>query len=129
MSNYVKLAAETGDRYLAALEAGQNSFLQFVTAYSKLAPPPVAMTGGISALRECSAASFALTEQFLEQQQAMCEKYFKAAPGAAAKKPVNSRETDSANKSASKVASTPVAVKSSKRKRPAKPRAVRSGSS
>ena len=136
MSNYVKIAAETGDRYLAALEAGQENFLKFVTAFSQITPPPPAIVGDYSALRAYSEAGFALTQQFLEQQQAICEKYFadrasaaaSRPAGKAAGKPVSKPRRKPARKPAIRAASTtpskPVAVQSSKNKVSAKPSAA-----
>ena len=76
MSNYVKIAEENGDRYLNALEKGQESFLKYVAAINQWAPRPAGAYAGMSALRAFSSASFAYSERLLEQQKAFAEQFF-----------------------------------------------------
>ena len=76
MSNYLKIAEENGDRYLSALEKGQENFLQYVTALNQWTPQPTAAMPGIVALRAFSNFGFEFSEKLLEQQKAFTQSYF-----------------------------------------------------
>ncbi len=76
MSKYVKLAEETGDRYLAALEQGQKNFLKYVAAMNQWTPRPAGAMAGMSAMRAFASASFEFSERCLQQQKALSEKFF-----------------------------------------------------
>ena len=76
MSKYVKLAEETGDRYLAALEKGQENFLKYVAAMNQWAPRPVGPMPDLAALRAFTNASFDFSERYLQQQKAFSNQFF-----------------------------------------------------
>ena len=103
MSNYVKIAEENGDRYLNALEKGQEGFLKYLATINQWAPRPPGAYAGMSALRAFSSASFAYSERLLEQQKAFAEQFF-----AQAGKPV------AVAPKAPKASSAPVAKKAQK---------------
>jgi hypothetical protein len=81
MSNYVKLAAEAGDQYLASLAGMQENFLKTTTAFAARFPPatPVTMPAGFAApelpsAQEMTEASFAFAQKLLKQQKGFAEK-------------------------------------------------------
>lgn len=100
MSNYVRIAEENGDRYLNALDKGQESFLKYVAAISQWAPRPAGAYAGMSALRALSSASFDYSERLLEQQKAFAGKLFAqpAVPATAAPKAAKTSGTSAAKK-------------------------------
>jgi hypothetical protein len=81
MSNFVKLAAEAGDQYLATLAEGQEQFLKFTKTFAAWAPSTAAATPADDFLptpREIVEANFAFTTKLLKQQKAFSEKLFAA---------------------------------------------------
>ena len=81
MSNYVKLATDAGDQYLASLAEIQENFLKASAAFaSKFTPViPVAMPPGFAApdaptAQEVTEASFAFAQKLLKQQKSFAEK-------------------------------------------------------
>jgi hypothetical protein len=82
MSNFVKLATEAGDQYLAALAESQEQFLKYVKAFGAWAPtstPPAAAGSPADLLptqREIFEANIAFTTKLLKQQKAFSEKLF-----------------------------------------------------
>jgi hypothetical protein len=85
MSNYVKLATDAGDQYLASLAEMQENFLKATTAMAaRFTPPtPVMMPPAFSAPdmptpAEVSEASFAFAQKLLKQQKSFAEKMLAA---------------------------------------------------
>jgi hypothetical protein len=79
MSNYVKLATDAGDQYLASLAEVQENFLKATTAFAaRFAPAaPVELPPAFAALptaQEVTEASFAFTQKLLKQQKSFAEK-------------------------------------------------------
>ena len=86
MSNYVKLATDAGDQYLAALAEMQENFLKATTAMAaRFTPPtPVAVPPAFAAASdlptpaEITEASFAFAQKLLKQQKSFAEKMLAA---------------------------------------------------
>ena len=89
MSNYVKLATDAGDQYLASLAEMQENFLKATTAFaSRLMPvTPVAVPPALAAAaaaadvpsaQEVTEASFAFAQKLLKQQKSFAEKILAA---------------------------------------------------
>jgi hypothetical protein len=81
MSNYVKLAADAGDKYLASLAEMQENFLKATTAIAArfTLATPVTMPPGFAApelpsAQEITEASFAFAQKLLKQQKSFAEK-------------------------------------------------------
>jgi hypothetical protein len=135
MSNYVRIAEENGDRYLNALEKGQESYLKYVAAINQWAPRAAGAYAGMSAMRAFSSASFEYSERLLEQQKAFAEKLFaraampvtaapeaaKASSASTAKKASKARSSRSARSTAKPVK---VAAARSSKKKAGKPAQV-----
>ncbi len=82
MSNYVKLATEAGDQYLASLAEMQENFLKASAAFAArvaatmpAVEPPAALAGFPTA-QEMADASFAFAQKLLKQQKSFTEKLF-----------------------------------------------------
>jgi hypothetical protein len=82
MSNYVKLATEAGDQYLASLAEIQENFLKATTAFAtRFAPAtPVTMPPAFAApefptAQEVTDATFAFAQKLLKQQKTFAEKW------------------------------------------------------
>ena len=81
MSNFVKLAAEAGDQYLATLAESQEQLLKFTKTFAAWTPSTAAATPADDFLptpREIVEANFAFTTKLLKQQKAFSEKLFAA---------------------------------------------------
>jgi len=104
MSNYVKMAAEAGDRYLAAMDKGQERFLSYVSATSALTPKPVpGLTVSYSAVREIVDAGFSFSEKLLDQQKTFSTRVFAAmTPKKAVAKTASKAVTQPAKRSPSR---------------------------
>ena len=82
MSNFVKLATEAGDQYLAALAESQEQFLKYAKAFAAWAPTvtPSAATPSagdfLPTPREVVEANLAFTAKLLKQQKAFSDKLF-----------------------------------------------------
>ena len=82
MSNYVKLATEAGDQYLAALADSQEQFLKYAKTFAAWAPtvtPSAATTSTEDFLptpREMFEANMAFTTKLLKQQKTFVDKLF-----------------------------------------------------
>jgi hypothetical protein len=81
MSNYVKLATDLGDQYLASLSEMQENFLKASATFaSKFTPPapavelPAAFTAAVPTPAEVTEASFAFAQKLLKQQKSFAEK-------------------------------------------------------
>ena len=80
MSNYVKLATDAGDQYLASLAELQESFLKNTTALAAKFTPatpietPPAFAAAIPTVQEVTEASFAFAQKLLKQQKTFAEK-------------------------------------------------------
>ena len=89
MSNYVKLATDAGDQYLASLAEIQENFLKATTAFAaRFAPAtPVAIPAFVSpelpTAQEVTEATFAFAQKLLKQQKSFAEKLFAAGTTAA----------------------------------------------
>jgi hypothetical protein len=79
MSDYPKLAAEAGDRYLAVLAARQESFLNYVAAARTLAGPRPVLPIAASALattQQLNEAQFEFAARLLAQQKRFFDALF-----------------------------------------------------
>ena len=79
MSNFVKLATEAGDQYLAALADNQEQFLKYAKAFSAWAPTATPATPAEDFLptpREIVEANLAFATKLLKQQKAFSDKLF-----------------------------------------------------
>jgi hypothetical protein len=80
MSNYVKLATDAGDQYLASLAEMQENFLKATTAFAARLTPtmPVAMPAfeapELPTAQEVTEAGFAFAQKLLKQQKSFAEK-------------------------------------------------------
>jgi len=80
MSSYVKLAAETGDKYLTALSEFQDNFLKSVTAGAErvkaatTATTPPAFEFPFPTATDLAEANFAFAQKLLKQQKSFVEK-------------------------------------------------------
>jgi hypothetical protein len=85
MSNYVKLATEAGDQYLAALAESQEQFLKYAKTFGAWAPtvtPPASAASAVDFVptpREIFEANLAFTTKLLKQQKAFTDKLFAVA--------------------------------------------------
>ena len=90
MSNYVKLAADAGDQYLASLAEIQETFLKATTAFAARFTPvtpvatlPAFVAPELPTVQEITEASFAFAQKLLKQQKSFAEKMLAAnAPAA-----------------------------------------------
>jgi hypothetical protein len=85
MSNYVKLATDAGDQYLASLAEIQENFLKATAAFASRLPPvtpvmtPPAFAGvDLPSPQELTEASFAFAQKLLKQQKSFTEKMLAA---------------------------------------------------
>ena len=90
MSNYVKLATEAGDQYLASLAEIQENFLKAAAAFNRFTPAmPVAMPAfagpELPTAQEVTEASFAFAQKLLKQQKSFAEKLLTTSTPATAK--------------------------------------------
>ena len=82
MSNFVKLATEAGDQYLAALAESQEQFLKYAKTFAAWAPTvtPSATSAAVGDFlptpREVVEANLAFTAKLLKQQKAFSDKLF-----------------------------------------------------
>jgi hypothetical protein len=83
MSNYVKLATDLGDQYLATLSEIQENFLKasaaFAAKFTAPTPPielPAAFAAAVPTPAEVTEASFAFAQKLLKQQKSFTEKLF-----------------------------------------------------
>jgi hypothetical protein len=82
MSNYVKLATDAGDQYLASLAEIQENFLKATTAFAARLTPVTAPAFAVPAFtapdmptaQEVTEASFAFAQKLLKQQKSFAEK-------------------------------------------------------
>lgn len=91
MSNYVKLATDAGDQYLASLAELQDSFLKassaFTSRFASATPAiemPAAFTATFPSPAEITEATFSFAQKLLKQQKSFVEKL--VATGTAAAK-------------------------------------------
>jgi hypothetical protein len=84
MSNYVKLATDAGDQYLATLAEAQENFLKATTAFAARFTPatpvetPPAFAAVFPTPQEVTEASFAFAQKLLKQQKTFAEKLLAA---------------------------------------------------
>jgi hypothetical protein len=79
MSNYVKLATDAGDQYLASLGEIQENFLKSTSALAARLPTtpietPPAFAAVFPTAQEVTEASFAFAQKLLKQQHSFAEK-------------------------------------------------------
>ena len=85
MSNFVKLATDAGDQYLAALADNQEQFLKYVKAFTTWTPmaTPAMSTAPaedfLPSPKEMYEANVAFTTKLFKQQKAFSEKLFAVA--------------------------------------------------
>ena len=79
--NFLKLATEAGDQFLASLAEGQETFLKSLTTLSTQTPAPVmpALTTALPTLQEVTEANFSFATKLLKQQKDFIEKWLAAA--------------------------------------------------
>ena len=87
-SNYVKLASDAGDQYLASLSEIQGNVLKSTSAFAARVPAtsiemPAAFAGVFPTAQEVTEASFAFAQKLLKQQQDFTEKFLAASTPAA----------------------------------------------
>jgi hypothetical protein len=82
MPNFIKLATDAGDQYLAALAESQEQFLKYVKTFSTWTPT-VAQTATtatpedfLATPKEIFEANLAFTTKLMKQQKAFGEKLF-----------------------------------------------------
>jgi hypothetical protein len=83
MSDYVKLATNVGDQYLAALSEAQENYLKAMAPFTKYAaqfptPPLPAAAADLPTLQEVTEAQFAFAQKWLKQQKKFAEKLYSA---------------------------------------------------
>ena len=90
MSNYVKLATEAGDQYLASLAEIQENFLKATTAFATsltpatpVTPPAAFAAPEFPTVQEITEANFAFAQKLLKQQKGFTEKWLAASTPAA----------------------------------------------
>jgi len=90
MSNYVKLATDAGDQYLASLAEIQENFLKTTSALAArftpvmpIATPPAFAAPELPTAQELTEASFAFAQKLLKQQKTFAEKLLAASASAA----------------------------------------------
>jgi hypothetical protein len=89
MSNFVKLATDAGDQYLASLAELQEAFLKSTAAVAaRFAPAtpietPPAFAAAFPTVQEVTEASFAFAQKLLKQQKSFAEKLLAASTPAA----------------------------------------------
>lgn len=79
MSDYAKVAAEMGDRYLAALAVRQESFLKYLAATRSLAAQTPAFpmaSAAIETTHQLNGAQFELASRLLAQQKQFFDTLF-----------------------------------------------------
>jgi hypothetical protein len=76
MSNFVKLATEAGDQYLAALADSQEQFLKYTKAFSAWTPTATPAEEFLPTPREIVEANLAFATKLLKQQKAFSDKLF-----------------------------------------------------
>jgi hypothetical protein len=82
MSNYVKLATEAGDQYLAALAESQEQFLKYLKAFTTWTPTAMPSMSAmppddlLPTPKEIFEANMAFTTKLLKQQKAFADKLF-----------------------------------------------------
>jgi hypothetical protein len=81
MSNYVKLATDAGDQYLASLAEIQENFVKTASGFAArlaAATPavetPPAFAAAFPTAQEVTEASFAFAQKLLKQQKTFAEK-------------------------------------------------------
>ena len=89
MSNYVKLATDAGDQYLASLAEIQENLLKATTAFAARFTPvtPVTVPGfaapELPTAQEVTEATFAFAQKLLKQQKNFAEKLLASSTPAA----------------------------------------------
>jgi hypothetical protein len=78
MSNYVKLATDAGDQYLASIAEMQETFLKASAAFTLPVVDTTAALAAIPTAQEVAEASFAFAQKLLKQQKTFAEKVFAA---------------------------------------------------
>jgi ABC-type phosphate transport system substrate-binding protein len=84
MSNYVKLATDAGDQYLASIAETQENFLKATMAFAARFTPitPVATPAFVApelpTAQEVTEATFAFAQKLLKQQKSFAEKLLSA---------------------------------------------------
>jgi hypothetical protein len=83
MSNYSKIAAEAGDKYLTALAESQEQILKSLSGFSTWAPPlpsipAPALAADLPTPKEIAEANFEIAAKLLKQQDAFAEKLMAA---------------------------------------------------
>jgi hypothetical protein len=80
--NYLKLATDAGDQYLASLAEGQETFLKSLTTLSTHAPQVPSFATALPTVQEVAEANFSFAQKLLKQQKEFVEKLLTATPPA-----------------------------------------------
>jgi hypothetical protein len=80
--NYLKLATDAGDQYLASLAEGQETFLKSLTTFSTHAPAAQvpSFATALPTVQEVAEANFSFAQKLLKQQKEFVEKLLTATP-------------------------------------------------
>ena len=84
MSEYVKLATNVGDQYLATMSEAQDTFLKSMTPFTQWTStwpqtPASRFAPEMPTMEEITEANFAFTSKLLKQQKKFAEKLFATA--------------------------------------------------
>jgi hypothetical protein len=77
-SNYVKLATDAGDQYLASIAEMQENFLKTSAAFTLPTVDATAAMAAFPTAQEVSEASFAFAQKLLKQQKTFTDQLFAA---------------------------------------------------
>ena len=87
MSNYGRLAAESSDRYFAALDAAQENFLKSCATFAASVPASSISSQpampGLPTAPEVIDATFAFAQKLLNQQQSFMQRLVATTPSEA----------------------------------------------
>ena len=74
--NYLKLATDAGDQFLATLAEGQETFLKSLATLTTPPPPPAipAFATALPTIQEVTEANFSFAQKLLKQQKDFIEK-------------------------------------------------------
>jgi hypothetical protein len=78
MSNFLKLATDAGDQYLAALADSQEQFLKYAKAFAAWTPNVASMSAEdfMPTPKEMYEANLAFATKLMKQQKAFSDKLF-----------------------------------------------------
>jgi hypothetical protein len=112
MSNYLNLAAEAGDKYLAMLAQSQDQIIEFVRSSRELMPHVPASYGAqfsempfpVPSPRDLADAQFEFASRLLKQQEGFTRKLYQLPSGKTPAKAASSTRQPSKSASATRSA-------------------------